>query len=97
MIKISFDSEGNGITTVVLGNGDIGLGIIYERTEFSGIALSELKKKHKPGEQIQYDEPTSGNKVHIQFNNVDSINYLRNLLDKAEECLTKEQKVNYIE
>lgn len=92
MIKISFDPEGNRITDIALGNGDIGLGVSYENNKFSGIVLSELKKRHKPGDQIQSDEPISGNKVYIQFNNVDTINYLRTLLDKAEEHLTKEQK-----
>ena len=87
MIKKQINKNGTETTTVVFGQGTVGLGVYTVDGKFSGIALAELKDNHVPGEPIDNDTQQTGNKVLIYLGTKQAINQLRRILDEAERRL----------
>ena len=87
MIKKQINKNGTETTTVVFGQGTVGLGVYTVDGKFGGIALAELKDNHVPREPIGNDTPRTGNKVLIYLGTKQAINHMRQILDEAERHL----------
>lgn len=68
--------------------GSILINIGYnDKTGATGLLFSETKEEHKPGEKLTEGEETYGGQVQFEFDNLKSLEILRNALDLCEYAL----------
>ena len=75
-----------GCARVYFG-GKIALSVGYDPdTKIAGVIMSELKEQNVPGERIKNPD-NYGDQVQLVFDNLESINVLREALDIAERSI----------